>query len=117
MAQQAAPVARPTTRKRKITTGTTTGTQTGAQTEAKNGAKDRTKTTTRAPAARTSVLLEPLPSILPRAQAEPKPTKPAPTEQDIRERAYQIYLERGRQPGHDVDDWFQAERELRGRAA
>jgi len=27
-------------------------------------------------------------------------------------RAYEIYLERGEQPGRDLDDWLQAEREL-----
>jgi hypothetical protein len=35
-----------------------------------------------------------------------------PTRQEIAARAYQIFLERGRQPGHDVDDWLQAEYEL-----
>ena len=33
-------------------------------------------------------------------------------EERIRNRAYQIYLEHGRQPGHDLDDWVQAEYEL-----
>jgi hypothetical protein len=33
-------------------------------------------------------------------------------EQEIRDRAYEIYLERGEQPGSEVDDWLQAEREL-----
>jgi hypothetical protein len=33
-------------------------------------------------------------------------------EEDIRRRAYEIYLGRGEQPGHDLDDWLQAEREL-----
>ena len=33
-------------------------------------------------------------------------------EQEIRNRAYEIYLERGGQPGCEVDDWLQAEREL-----
>jgi len=33
-------------------------------------------------------------------------------DEEIRRRAYEIYLERGEQPGHDVDDWLQAEREL-----
>ena len=32
----------------------------------------------------------------------------------IRRRAYEIYLERGEQPGRDLEDWFQAERELEG---
>jgi hypothetical protein len=31
---------------------------------------------------------------------------------NIRRRAYQIYLERGEQPGRELDDWLQAEREL-----
>ena len=36
-----------------------------------------------------------------------------PASQDeIRRRAYELYLERGEQPGCDVDDWLQAEREL-----
>jgi hypothetical protein len=34
-------------------------------------------------------------------------------ESDIARRAFEIYCERGRQDGHDVDDWLQAERELR----
>jgi len=33
-------------------------------------------------------------------------------EEEIRCRAYEIYLERGEQPGSDLDDWLQAEREL-----
>ena len=32
--------------------------------------------------------------------------------EEIRRRAYEIYLERGEQPGCDLDDWLQAEREL-----
>jgi hypothetical protein len=35
-----------------------------------------------------------------------------PTEAQIRERAYEIFLERGRRPGHEVDDWLEAEYEL-----
>ena len=33
-------------------------------------------------------------------------------EQEIRTRAYEIYLLRGAQPGYEVEDWLQAEREL-----
>ena len=36
------------------------------------------------------------------------------SEQEIRERAYEIYLQRGAQPGHELEDWLQAERELSG---
>jgi len=35
-----------------------------------------------------------------------------PSESEIRARAFEIYLERGRQPGHELDDWLQAEFEL-----
>jgi hypothetical protein len=33
-------------------------------------------------------------------------------EQEIRDRAYEIYLQRGAQPGYELEDWPQAEREL-----
>ena len=35
-------------------------------------------------------------------------------DEEIRRRAYEIYLERGEQPGRDLEDWLQAERELEG---
>jgi hypothetical protein len=35
-----------------------------------------------------------------------------PTHQDIARRAYQLYEERGGEHGRDLEDWFQAEREL-----
>jgi hypothetical protein len=35
-----------------------------------------------------------------------------PTEEQIRARAYEIYLQRGGQHGHDRDDWLQAEYDL-----
>jgi hypothetical protein len=37
-----------------------------------------------------------------------------PSHEDIARRAYQLYEERDGGHGHDQDDWFQAERELRG---
>ena len=36
----------------------------------------------------------------------------SPTHEQIAARAYEIYLERGCQHGHDMDDWLQAEYEL-----
>jgi hypothetical protein len=36
----------------------------------------------------------------------------AAREDEIRLRAYEIYLQRGAEPGREVDDWLQAEREL-----
>ena len=38
----------------------------------------------------------------------------AERDQEIRRRAYEIYFERGEQPGRELDDWLQAERELEG---
>jgi hypothetical protein len=35
-------------------------------------------------------------------------------DEEIRRRAYEIYLERGEQSGRELDDWLQAEHELKG---
>ena len=35
-----------------------------------------------------------------------------PTEEEIRKRAYELYLEREREFGAPVDDWLEAEAEL-----
>ena len=35
-----------------------------------------------------------------------------PTEDDIRQRAYELYLERQRECGGPLDDWLEAEAEL-----
>jgi hypothetical protein len=36
-----------------------------------------------------------------------------PTEEQIRERAYEFYLAGGSQDGHDLSDWLTAERQLK----
>ena len=36
-----------------------------------------------------------------------------PTCEEIRERAYEVYVGRGRIDGFDLEDWLQAEKELR----
>jgi hypothetical protein len=41
--------------------------------------------------------------------------KHRPTNQEIAERAYYIFLRHGSSHGFDLDDWLQAERELVGR--
>ena len=38
------------------------------------------------------------------------------TDSDVARRAYELYLARGSEHGHDVDDWTAAERELRARS-
>ena len=34
--------------------------------------------------------------------------------EEVERRAYELYERRGREDGHDWDDWLQAEREIRG---
>lgn len=38
--------------------------------------------------------------------------QPTITEDNVRRRAHEIYLKRGTNPGDEVGDWLQAEREL-----
>ena len=48
--------------------------------------------------------------------ARPKsPTAPIP-EEHVAQRAFELYCERGCQHGHDIEDWLQAERDVRGNA-
>jgi len=44
-----------------------------------------------------------------KARIDPPPI----SEHDIACRAYDLYLTRGQEPGHQLDDWLQAEQELR----
>jgi len=37
--------------------------------------------------------------------------------EQIARRAYELYVWRGREDGHDLDDWLQAEAEIKGEAA
>jgi len=37
------------------------------------------------------------------------------TEETIRLRAYELYEQRNCEPGHDLDDWLQAEAEILGK--
>jgi hypothetical protein len=52
---------------------------------------------------------------MPRPASTGRSTNPTPT--DIAMRAFELYCERGRQDGHDVADWLQAERELQEAAS
>jgi len=38
-----------------------------------------------------------------------------PTVEQIRQRAYELYLFRGEKPGGELEDWLEAERELRAK--
>ena len=47
----------------------------------------------------------------PAAEAHPN------LEEEVRHRAYELYEQRGRQDGRDLDDWLQAEAEVTGTVA
>jgi len=59
--------------------------------------------------------------MTPRSTSDPTPIdtrlRTPELEEQIRRRAYSFYEQRGRQEGHDLDDWLQAETELPGRKA
>jgi hypothetical protein len=46
------------------------------------------------------------------ARAKELPGITLSLEERIRQRAYELYLQRGNQPGSEVDDWLQAEEEI-----
>jgi hypothetical protein len=48
-----------------------------------------------------------------RSSTGEQPIKNAPTPEEIRQRAFEIHTEHGGIHGCDMDDWLQAERELR----
>lgn len=77
--------------------GTTTGTSTDTPTTRKQAARK------------------------PAARKQQDGAAPRGTDEEIRTRAYHLYLERGGEPGGELEDWLQAEREHRerndGRAA
>jgi hypothetical protein len=49
-----------------------------------------------------------------RAEAEGLLSEDSTRIEEIRHRAYELYLERGQEPGRELDDWLQAEREING---
>ena len=59
--------------------------------------------------------IEKKPSTL--APKSDEPTVLIPIEQQIQQRAYELYEQRGRTDGYDLDDWLQAESEIKGTQA
>lgn len=51
-------------------------------------------------------------SGIPSAPKEIKPTTSEVIQEKLRRRAYELYESRGRENGHDLEDWMQAESEL-----
>lgn len=53
----------------------------------------------------------------PLSTAETLATESHPNlEEEIRRLAFELYVERGREDGHDLDDWLHAEAEVKGTA-
>ncbi len=50
-----------------------------------------------------------------RRVAKPRPAFPKPTEDEIREYAYHLYVQSGFVPGRDLENWQEAESALRAR--
>ena len=51
----------------------------------------------------------------PSYRGRPEPEPASPTRKRIEARAYDIYLQHGREGGHDLEDWLIAEKELKQR--
>ena len=47
------------------------------------------------------------------ARAKEAPVEMLPLEERIRRRAYELYVLQGNQSGSELDDWLQAEEEIR----
>ena len=47
-------------------------------------------------------------------QQQEKERAALPLEEQIRQRAHEIYLQRGGEDGSELDDWLQAEQEILG---
>jgi hypothetical protein len=61
--------------------------------------------------------IEKKPSTLAPKSDEPTVLIPIEQQQQIQQRAYELYERRGRTDGHDLDDWLQAEYEIKGTQA
>ena len=71
---------------------------------AKRAARTTTSTRARVDSVKTGAMPEPDVAGRPNGK---------PSDDEVRVRAYHRYLERGAVPGNDVEDWVEAERELR----
>ena len=77
-------------------------------------AKARTPRTTKATTSNTVLTMPEAGSVSLVRKTSPLNSSPD-LEAKIRERAYQLYQERGSTPGFENEDWLKAEREIRAR--
>jgi hypothetical protein len=75
-------------------------------------AKARTPRTTKATTSNTVLTMPEAGSVPLVRKSLPLNGSPADLETKIRERAYQLYQERGSAPGFENEDWLRAEREI-----
>jgi hypothetical protein len=50
--------------------------------------------------------------VTPKKSRERNEISPIGKAKMIQERAYELFVQRGRIPGHELEDWLQAEREV-----
>jgi hypothetical protein len=62
-------------------------------------------------------IAEPDPTSTKQTESAHTPVSPSARHEEIRIRAYEIYIERDGQPGDELSDWLQAEREVQSRAS
>jgi hypothetical protein len=48
----------------------------------------------------------------PRKKSPTAINEPQELEHQIRERAYELYETRGKEPGHELEDWYRAKEEI-----
>jgi hypothetical protein len=75
-------------------------------------AKAKTPRTPATPTSKQVLTMPEAGSVTLVRKASPANGLPADLEVKIRERAYQLYLERGSTPGHENEDWIKAESEI-----
>ena len=78
-------------------------------------ARKTTKSTTTIRTKKSAAAFSKAAALEARLVASPIGLDPISLEEEIRLRAYQIYLERGSTPGDAREDWFLAERQIRER--
>lgn len=59
------------------------------------------------------MILKPTPTPHNKPEANPSAEE---VQEQIRQRAYELYEARGREDGHELDDWLQAQSEVTGKA-
>lgn len=68
-----------------------------------------------APSRKKKAVVSVMPAAVPTVEEVRKTVQDARLEDEIRRRAYEIYLERNGSPGDEHQDWLIAEREVRAR--